>query len=169
MGMTCHPLRLKSHVVFYDGECVRSRFRGLGEVIATGRHPVMLFIDGPELHVPGHTPSVVPRHVYDAEVENRRRIERYLDWRLYGLLNPDIRPLPPPPFDLEAAMTSPRLPFDAPCSRPVDDAGLCFIIADLRVSGGDDPPLPVDPWPVRVVARKVPDRNCRAGCGCPSP
>ena len=161
-------------MTFYKGECVRSRFDGLGEVIVTGENPVVQFLDGPEMRVPGDMLTVVPRGVFETEVENRRRIERYLDCRLHGVLEPDICPLPPPPFDLEAAMTSTRFPFDARCSHPVGRAGLCFVLDDLSVSDGGHPPLPVDPRPIRVAARRVRDRNCHAGwptpaCGCPFP
>ena len=161
-------------MTYYAGECVRSRFHGLGEVVITGKDPIVQFLDGPEMRVPGDMLTVVPRETYEAEVENRRLIERYLDLRLYGRLQPDIRPLPTPPLDLLAAMTSTRFPFDARCSQPVDDAGLCFILADLRAGGGDDPPLPVDPRPVRVVARRIPASGCDSyflnhACRCPFP
>ena len=104
--------------MFYEGETVRSRYHGLGEVTMTGDHPRIRFLDGRECRVPGDTVRSVPRVAYDAEVENRMRIERYLAFRVGGTVSSKCYSLPRPRFDLVAAMTrharTPPLPFVKP-------------------------------------------------------
>ena len=101
--------------VFYEGETVRSKYYGLGEVTRSGKHPRVQFFDRPECSVPSDTLRWVAPEVYDAEVLNRVMIERFLTLRVCGYLPPCTAPLPRPEFDLAAAMQryahSPPLPF----------------------------------------------------------
>jgi len=114
--------------VFYEGETVRSRYHGLGEVTMTGEHPRVRFLDGRECRVPGDTVRLLPPEVYDAEVENQSAIERYLSFRVYGIVEPPTLSLPRPEFDLAAAMKrhaqTPPLPFVRPA--PPSSAVLYF-------------------------------------------
>ena len=70
--------------VFYEGQTVRSRYHGLGEVTMSGEDPRVRFLGEWESGVPGDTLTVVPGEVYDAEVENRHNWERFLDLFLHG-------------------------------------------------------------------------------------
>lgn len=101
--------------VFYEGETVRSRYDGLGEVTMTGEYPRVRFLDGRECSVPGTTVRFVPPEAYDAEVENRMLIERYLTFRVCGTPAPHTLSLPRARFDLAAALKwharTPPLPF----------------------------------------------------------
>jgi len=101
--------------VFYEGEAVRSRYHGLGEIISAGRAPRVRFLDGRECSVPGDTIMSVPQEVYDAEVHNRTVIERFLTARIYGSAPSHAASLPRPEVELTAAMRRhaqlPRLPF----------------------------------------------------------
>ena len=107
--------------VFYEGQTVRSRYRGLGEVIMSGEDPRVRFLDGWECSVPGDTLTIVPASVYDAEIENQHNWERYLDLRLYGRTERPAKLLARQRFDLVAAMKqyaqAPPLPFVRPAPR----------------------------------------------------
>ena len=114
--------------MFYEGQTVRSRYHGLGEVTVSGEEPRVQFLDGPECCVPCDTLRWVAPEVHDAELHNRLIIERWITWRLCGIIEPPTLPLPRPPCDLEAAMQryahSPPLPFVD--STPRDSAVLYF-------------------------------------------
>ena len=114
--------------VFYEGQTVRSRYHGLGEVIMSGEDPRVRFMGGWESGVPGDTLTLVPSEVYDAEVENLRMIEWYLTLRVEGTCEPYTRRLPRPKFDLVAAMKryaqAPPLPFVEPV--PMDSVVFSF-------------------------------------------
>lgn len=101
--------------MFYKGQHVRSRFHGLGEVTMTGHHPRVRLLDGRECRVPCNTVRFAPPNEYEAEVENRMLIERYLTFRVGGTLSSDCISPPRTQFDLVAAMTrharTPPLPF----------------------------------------------------------
>ena len=71
--------------MFYRNQCVRSPRHGMGIVVSGGWNPTVQFLDGPLLDVMGRTLKIIPDQVYDAEVTNRTRIERWLERRIYGL------------------------------------------------------------------------------------
>jgi hypothetical protein len=123
--------------------------------VVTGHDPVVQFLCGFERRVPGDTLQLVPRDLYEAEVENRRQIGRFLDQCVDGIVEPDTRPVPRPPFDLEAAMRRPLSPVDPRPYSPDTEVVPDFIVHDLKVGGSGDSPLPVDPCPVRVIARRL--------------
>ena len=102
--------------MFYVGECVRSSWYGLGEVVVTGDDPIVRFINDLEVNVPGNTLTIVRGEVVDAEVYNRLAIEEWLDRRLYGFVLPRPRPPRHDKYDLGAAMQRSGLP--SPCPKP---------------------------------------------------
>lgn len=142
--------------MFYVEERVRSPHYGLGVVVRSGKNPWMRLLGGGELPVDGRTLHVVPDEVYDAEVENRAKIERYLTLRICGSLPPHADSLPRPSFDLEAAMQATAL--FSPCvqSPPLGASILLFDADDFR--GPDTPEnggTPLQHQTVRVVATRI--------------
>lgn len=90
--------------MFYVDECVRSPRYGLGVVIWAGDDPWVQFLAGERLQVEGSALRVVPDEVYDAEVANRARLERWLTWRVTGMLEPEPKLVSRPRTDLEGKL-----------------------------------------------------------------
>ena len=90
--------------MFFVNECVQSCRHGMGIVVNGGPDPVVQILDGPRLRVVGRTLRIIPHHVYDAEILNRAHVERWLDWRIHGVVRPAVRLLPRHALNLAAAM-----------------------------------------------------------------
>ena len=91
---------MPTHRMFYRNQCARSPRYGMGIVVRGGWNPTVQFLDGPLLDVMGRTLKIIPDQVYDAEVMNRTQIERWLDWRIHGVVQPAVRMFPRPRVDL---------------------------------------------------------------------
>jgi hypothetical protein len=94
----------RATVMFYTGEAVHSSQHGFGLVAESGRDPVVEFMDTGRLAVSGEQLRVIPQAAYDAEVMNRTLVERWLDWRIHGVVQRRSPVLPRPALDLAAAM-----------------------------------------------------------------
>ena len=90
--------------MFYEGETIRSRYHGFGEVTVSGTRPLVRFLCGWECYVDGDTIRYVSRDDFDAELLNIALIEQYLSLRVYGCDFGQRELLPKPRFDLVAAM-----------------------------------------------------------------
>ena len=90
--------------MFYRGEFVKSRFHGLGRVVTGSEMPTILFLDCRRCSIPGDTLSVVTEESYFAEVENRSRLERWLNFSVYGIRERPKPMLREGRFDLATAM-----------------------------------------------------------------
>lgn len=95
--------------VYYLGEFVRSTLHGLGEVVVSGRDPVVTFMSGVRLCVDGSTLVVVPDEVYEAEEHNRAQIEAWLTRRLTGQVVREPARLPRARTGLEEKMRQSRV------------------------------------------------------------
>jgi hypothetical protein len=143
--------------MFYNGDFVRSPFFGLGRVLLGGAEPVVCFLAGPTCPVSEDSLIPVPHSVYWARVENERRWERYLNWYLYGVADPEV--FVPSPFGESGDGTSaevtdgmadvgsgvallpPPRSRDAARSRPAADGRPIRVVARRKV------PLTGCPWP----------------------
>ena len=149
--------------MFYAGATVRSRFHGLGTVVVTGKNPWVQFLDGPEMKVAGNTLTVVPPEEYDRAVANGEAMERWLDLRIYGAVQPRPTLLPRKPFDLVAAMEEPVLPLPPPRREHLDPAVLYFGVDEPGDRAtGEDAATPTNRRPLRVTAKRV-TREHRGG------
>ena len=114
--------------MFYVRECVKSSYHGLGIVVRSGENPRVRLLCGAEIEVDGRTLKVVPDEVHDAALQNLMMIERWLTWRLYGIIEPSAVSLPRPECDLAVAMErcAKNPPLPPAESGPLDSAVFCF-------------------------------------------
>jgi hypothetical protein len=113
--------------MFYAGECVQTH-HGFGVVVSSGVNPRVRLIGGGELRIDEHTLQLVPDEVHDVALLNLMEIERWLTWRVYGVIEPDAVSLPRPGCDMATAMqrSAKHPPLPPAESEPLDSAVLCF-------------------------------------------
>ena len=141
--------------MFYAGATVRSRFYGLGEVVATGQDPWVRFLNGPEMKASGDTLTVVPPEEYDRAVANDEAMERWLDLRIYGAVQPRPTLLPRKPFDLWAAMEEPVLPLPPVSKEPLGESVLYFGARETGEGLTSESTAPASRTPIKVVAKRI--------------
>jgi hypothetical protein len=150
--------------MFHKGECIRSRFYGLGQALEDGDEPMVRFLDGRKRRVTRETAAIIPEDQLVEEIEKRTAFELYSTLWVYGSawlqndgvlwvrdaegiwrgVNELMEEDPPPdgtPFFLseETGATAREVPPDAPRGGP--NWTKCVV---RRVIGGQLRPQPDD-------------------------
>jgi len=127
--------------MFYRGEAVKSIHHGLGWVVRTSENPCVRFLDNRECWVESRSLTIIPADWIDDEIQNRRRWEDWLDWRVYRIRRSGRPLLKPPQFDLEMAMTEAgSMPLGGFKAAATDTVGYGFVEHIVR----DAAVLPAD-------------------------
>jgi hypothetical protein len=143
--------------MFYMNECVRSSRHGMGIVVNGGWNPAVQFLDGPMLRVEGETLRIIPDQVYDSEIINRADIERWLDWRMRGVVRPPVRFVRRPRASTLAVLREALNALPVPLADD-DTSGVLWFTAEELNNQADshgDGIVPIDQHSVRIIVRRI--------------